>query len=96
MREKSITSKQLKSHFPQIQAETTKGTAFVVFYRSKPLAKLLPRFFPSKKGGKFQAAKKTPHLPRVTFANLRQHTFHTTDRKPFSAVDMIRKERDDE
>lgn len=39
---KTITTKELRTNFPTIKRAVDHGEAFVVIYRSKPFAQLLP------------------------------------------------------
>ncbi len=82
---KSITSKELRTKFPRIKNQLLKGVSFRVYYRSKPLGDFTPIADSQKNTEK-----------KLTWADLPKFVGHTLDRKPFSAVEFIKKERDDD
>ena len=78
-----ITSKQLRVEFPKILRQVLKGDAFIVYYRAKPVMEI-KRYRPS-----------VAHFEKgLTLADIGKFVGHTRDRKPFSAVDLIREDRD--
>jgi antitoxin (DNA-binding transcriptional repressor) of toxin-antitoxin stability system len=76
---KNITSKELRVNFPAIKRQIERGVNFVVYYRSKPLFEIKP--LQDKK----TEAKKT----------WRDYIRSTKDGKSFSAVDVVREDRDE-
>jgi hypothetical protein len=78
---KSITSKQLRTDFTNVRKQLLKGTEFVVYYRSVPLGKFIP----------YQ--EKTEEKKKFSWKDIDKWVGHTKDRKPFSAVELIRKDR---
>ncbi len=82
---KSITSKELRTKFPRIKNQLLKGVSFRVYYRSKPLGDFTPIIDAPKRSEK-----------KLTWADLGKYVRHSLDRKPFSAVDLIRSDRDDD
>lgn len=45
---KTITTKELRTNLPKIKNEVDHGQAFVLIYRSRPFAQLLPLPHPTK------------------------------------------------
>jgi antitoxin (DNA-binding transcriptional repressor) of toxin-antitoxin stability system len=83
---KSITSKELRIAFPKILRQAQRGARFIIYYRSKPILEMTPYEEPKPE---------TPRRQKLTFADAHLFVRHTKDRKPFSAVDLIREDREE-
>ena len=79
---KSINTKELLTKFPSVKTQLQKGVSFMLYYRSKPLAEITP-------AQEVVTGKKQ----KFTWDYFKKHVGHAKDRKPFSAVDLIRKDR---
>lgn len=77
---KNITSKELRTNFPAIKRQIERGVNFVVYYRSKPLFEIKPY------------ENTLNEKPKKTW---KEYITSSKDGKVFSAVDVIREDRDE-
>ena len=93
---KHISVKELRMNFPKIVKQLDQGHKFVIIYRSKPIANLIPiklKLY-SKPFGEIEVDDKKADIPKDLgdyLKNIEKYRFKGG--KHFDAVKLIRKDR---
>lgn len=81
--EKNVNTKEFITNFPKFRKQVQKGSSFIIHWRSRPVGKFIP----------YQEKEEKQKKPFNWEEFKNKYVMHTKDRKPFSAVELIRKDR---